>query len=102
MTEYNKLVRDKIPEIIRQNGKIPVTHIANDEEYKQKLLDKLEEEVAEFRTSRSPEELADILEVIYALYDAIPIKRSDLESLRQQKNLKRGSFSKRVILERIE
>lgn len=101
MTEYNKLVRDKIPDIIMQKGQVPVIHIANDAEYEQKLLDKLDEEVAEFKTSRSPEELADILEVIYTLCGFISIKRYQVENLRQQKVLKKGSFSKRIVLERV-
>jgi len=65
---YNKLVRDKLPEIIRQHGKTPVLRkVANQDELAQLLVAKLEEEVAEYRESGNPEGLADILEVIRAL-----------------------------------
>ncbi|MBI2151358.1 nucleoside triphosphate pyrophosphohydrolase, partial [Candidatus Woesearchaeota archaeon] len=64
---YNKLVRDYIPRIIEEKGKIAETHIAGDKEYFAALKDKLQEEVAEYLESGSPEELADIMKVVYAL-----------------------------------
>lgn len=64
---YNKLVRDRIPEIIEQSGKKAVTRIAGDGEYRQYLREKLQEEVGEFMENGNPEELADILEVVFAL-----------------------------------
>ena len=57
--KYNKLVRDKIPKIIEKDGQTPVIHIANKKEYKQKLLEKLQEEVDEFLKDQNQEELAD-------------------------------------------
>ena len=61
---YNKLVRDNILEIISNNNQKSSYHIATDEEYKNKLLEKLQEEVCEFITDKNEEELADIFEVI--------------------------------------
>jgi len=92
--KYNKLIRDKIPEIIKNNGDTCLTHIASEEEYKQKLVEKLQEEVDEYKKDPSLEELADILEVIYALGD-----KEEMEKIRKQKFEKRGGFSKRIILD---
>lgn len=64
---YNKLVRDKIPELIRSHGEIPYIRILCDEEYTVALEQKLDEETAEFHKGKNLEELADILEVVYAL-----------------------------------
>lgn len=97
--KYNKLVRDKIPEIIKEKGENAVTHIAEEKEYWLKLKEKLEEELCKFLESENPEELADILEVIYAICDFKNIQKEKLENLRAQKSAKRGGFKKRIILE---
>lgn len=97
--KYNKLVRDKIPEIIRENGVVPITHIATDEEYKIKLKDKLKEEVEEFLKDSNEEELADVLEVVYAFCDLYEIDKVGLEKIRENKNQKRGSFKDKIILD---
>lgn len=97
--KYNKLVRDKIPEIIKQKGKTPITHIAGDEEYWQKLKEKLNEEIDEFLEKDSEEELADILEIIYAVCDFKKIDKKKLEMLRKKKAEKRGSFKQKIILD---
>ena len=102
MTEHNKLVRDKIPEIIRASGKTPVTHMAEAEEFDQALVNKLDEEVREFTASGSPEELADVLEVIDAICAARGMNKSDLRKLKDKKTKERGSFSKRIILDSVE
>lgn len=97
--KYNKLVRDKIPEIIKQNGKSPVTHIANDEEYLIKLKEKLKEEADEYIKKGDEEELLDILEVIYAICDFKKIDKEKLEILRKKKAKERGGFKDRIILD---
>ena len=97
--KYNKLVRDKIPEIIKQKGKIPITHIADNEEYWQKLKEKLKEEVDEFLQDGNEEELADILEVFYTICDVKSIDKQKLELLRKKKAEERGGFKYKIILD---
>lgn len=100
--KYNKLVRDKIPEIIKRKGAVPITHRASDEEYRQKLKAKLQEEVDEFLEDSNEKELADILEVIYALCDLYGVDRNNLEQLRKEKAEKRGGFKDKIILDEIK
>jgi len=99
---YNKLVRDKIPEIIEAEGKTLKTRILNNEEYLQALIIKLGEEFDEFKQDSNIEELADLQEVILALADALNIKHSDLAKALSEKTLKRGAFKKRIFLESVE
>jgi predicted house-cleaning noncanonical NTP pyrophosphatase (MazG superfamily) len=99
--KYDKLVRDKIPVILKQKGKNPVIHIANAEEYHGKLKEKLKEEVDEFLKSENMEELADVLEVIDAICKLKKIDKRKLELLRKKKKKERGGFEKRIILDEI-
>ena len=93
-----KLVRDKIPQIIRSKGREPVIYAASTEEYGARLRDKLREEVGEFLASdNDPEELADILEVLYALAGQAGTYRQQLEKLRAAKTDERGGFADRII-----
>lgn len=93
-----KLVRDKIPQIIRSKGLEPVIYTASSEEYGTRLRDKLREEVEEFLASdNDPEELADILEVLYALAEQAGTDRQQLEKVRAVKAGERGGFADRII-----
>jgi predicted house-cleaning noncanonical NTP pyrophosphatase (MazG superfamily) len=93
-----KLVRDKIPQIIRSKGLEPVIYMASSEEYGTRLRDKLREEVEEFIASdNDPEELADVLEVLCALAERAGTDRAQLEKLRMAKAEERGGFADRVI-----
>jgi predicted house-cleaning noncanonical NTP pyrophosphatase (MazG superfamily) len=95
---HGKLVRDKIPQIIRSKGQEPVICIANTEEYWIRLRDKLREEVEEYLASDNDrEELADILEVLYALARQTGTDQQQLEKLRAAKAEKRGGFADRII-----
>jgi predicted house-cleaning noncanonical NTP pyrophosphatase (MazG superfamily) len=79
-----RLVRDKIPEILRSKGLQPVVYTASSEEYRIRLRDKLLGEVEEFIASdNDPEELADILEVLYAIAEQIGISRRQPEDSKQ-------------------
>ncbi len=93
-----KLVRDRIPEIIKANGEVPKTRILKDDDYLQALVNKLDEEVLEFKTDHSLEELADIQEVVLALADVIA-DRQQLDDVRFQKAEERGAFKQRIFLE---
>jgi predicted house-cleaning noncanonical NTP pyrophosphatase (MazG superfamily) len=99
---YRKLVRDKIPEIIRNNHKLPKTHVLSDAEYTIALQKKLQEEVNEFLQDNNEEELADILEVLYALAATLAISPQELEAIRERKATERGSFSQKIYLEHVE
>ena len=99
---YNKLVRNKIPEIIKSSGKSAKIHRAQIKEYKSKLLDKLLEESKEYLKSKKEEELADILEVVYALSKMHKLTNTELESLRKRRARERGAFDRRIILEEVE
>ena len=94
-----KLVRDRIPDLIRASGEEPVTRILNDAEYLAALETKLDEEVAEYRADKSLEELADILEVVLALAEAQGATKEELLAVYQQKHDARGGFEKRILLE---
>jgi predicted house-cleaning noncanonical NTP pyrophosphatase (MazG superfamily) len=94
-----KLVRDNIPEIMKNQGKSPICQIANEAEYGELLKNKLLEEVDEFLESGSTEELADILEVVHAICIFKKITYEDLEKERLVKLKKRGGFAQRIVLE---
>lgn len=99
ITQYNKLVRDEIPQIIRDHWDCPVTRIAFGEEFFERLKDKLTEETKEYLDSNNPEELADILEVIYALAEQHDISIDKLEEMRLAKQASRWAFKRKIILE---
>ena len=95
---YNKLVRDNIPDMIRAKGEIPRTRTLEQEEYLRCLEDKLDEETGEFHRDKTAEELADILEVVYALAESIGCSKAELLAIYDQKHLERGGFRDRVFL----
>ena len=97
---YNKLVRDRIPGAIEETGKTFSYRTATQTEYKNVLLDKLLEEVIEFREDPTPEEMGDILEVIDAL--KIEYKLAGASANQIAKRVKRGAFDKKIILEWVE
>lgn len=99
--EYDKLVRDDVPGMIEADGDEPRTHVAEGEEYRERLHDKLDEEVAEFHESADPEELADVVEVVLALADAYGSSETELDELRRAKAAERGRFEQGIVLEAV-
>ena len=98
---YNKLVRDRIPEIIEASGNECKTAVLSDEEYLKMLDEKLDEELAEYHKDQNIEELADLLEVIRAAAIARGYTLEELEAVRAKKAEKRGGFSKKILLKTV-
>lgn len=99
--EYNKLVRDNIPEIIESEGNTPIMRVLDMEDYKICLFEKLKEEVFEFQADESIEELSDVLEVIDALKAVLKYSDDLIEEVKAQKAKKNGKFQKRLFLEKV-
>ena len=99
---HNKLVRDRIPEIIAASGKTCVCRVLSEEEYLERLDEKLNEELAEYRESKSLEELADLMEVILAVAVARGHTPEQLEAVRARKAQERGGFRDRVFLVEVQ
>lgn len=99
--KYNKLVRDKIPEIIAASGKACDTVILSEEEYLKMVDAKLDEELAEYHEEQNLEELADLLEVIYAAAKARGYSPEELEACRAKKAEARGAFEKKILLREV-
>lgn len=91
-----KLVRDKIPQIIRDDGKEPIVEILSEEDYLIELDKKLNEEVAEYQADKSIEEMADVLEVLFAICEARGHSVDELMQIREEKREKRGGFKDRI------
>ncbi len=102
MEKYNKLVRDRIPEMIKEADKTPVTRVLPEEEMEEHLIQKLEEEIQEFKESRDFEELADLLEVMEALAKLRGEDLYSLERIKADKKQERGGFEERILLESVE
>ena len=98
---YHKLVRDRIPEIIANSGKQCVCSTLSDDEYITMLDAKLNEELAEYHSDQNVEELADLLEVIYAAAVARGYTLEQLESVRAAKAEKRGAFANKILLKEV-
>lgn len=94
-----KLVRDKIPQIIIADGRTPIVRTLSDEEYLSELDRKLNEEVAEYQADKSLEEMADVLEVLFAICEARGHSGDELMEVRDKKREKRGGFRDKVYWE---
>jgi len=96
--KYNKLVRDRIPEIIEASGKTCKIEVLDNEAYLQMIDAKLDEELAEYHKDQNIEELADLMEVIYAAAAARGYTLEQLEQIRAEKAAKRGGFYEKILL----
>jgi predicted house-cleaning noncanonical NTP pyrophosphatase (MazG superfamily) len=105
MTTYGKLVRDRVPQIIRDAGKIPICRTMSDEDYRNALRAKIVEEAAEVADASAESliaELADLAEVLDALLEAYHLTREQLSVSRRSLSEQRGAFAKKIFLERVE
>ena len=102
MLTYHKLVRDRIPEIIESQGKKCTTLILEPDAYQEELRKKIQEEMQEYLSAdghkEAAEELADLLEVIYALASVHGVTERDLNEIRMLKRQQRGGFEERILL----
>ncbi|MDM8533971.1 nucleoside triphosphate pyrophosphohydrolase [Clostridiaceae bacterium HSG29] len=98
---YNKLVRDKIPEIIEKAGHEYYIHTADKNEYINKLIYKVSEELKEFEENPCEEEMADILEVLESLTEIFNLSDDKIKNIKEEKKIKRGGFTKKIILEKV-
>jgi predicted RNase H-like nuclease/predicted house-cleaning noncanonical NTP pyrophosphatase (MazG superfamily) len=98
---YNKLIRDKIPQIIEQSGKKAMIEKVSGAEYLDLLNAKLGEELQEYLDSQSVEELADLVEVVYAILDYKGVSRQQFEGIRKQKVEERGAFRDKLLLKEV-
>ncbi|WP_100372087.1 nucleoside triphosphate pyrophosphohydrolase [Bacillus sp. FJAT-45037] len=106
MPTYNKLVRDRIPEIIEKSGKDFRTRSLDSTEYDKELRTKLVEELHELLEATTKEEtveeIADVLEVLYALASIHQVDSTEIEQVRQKKHDERGGFKDRTYLIDVE
>ena len=102
MKEYNKLVRDRIPEILAQSDLCAFFRSLSPSEYMKFLEKKLDEEVEEFHESKDVEELADILEVLIAITNEKGYSVDTLWAERLKKRTERGGFERKILLIGIE
>ena len=98
---YHKLVRDRIPEIIEASGKTCIVETVSDDDYLRMVDAKLDEELSEYHKDQNIEELADIIEVIYAAAKARGYTLEQLETVRTEKAAKRGAFEKKFLLKEV-
>ncbi|MDR7856651.1 nucleoside triphosphate pyrophosphohydrolase [Tissierella sp.] len=96
--KYNKLIRDRIPEIIEASGKKAVVEKVEGEELLNLLNMKLFEELNEYKQSGEVEELADLVEVVQAILEYKGISLEEFNEIREKKNIKRGRFKEGLLL----
>ncbi|MFA7659876.1 MAG: nucleoside triphosphate pyrophosphohydrolase [Anaerovoracaceae bacterium] len=99
---YNKLVRDKIPQLIEESGRKQTSRILNEDEYFHALIDKVVEEIEDFRSSGNKEEIADVYEVLDCLTKLKGYEPMNIDYIRLIRREARGSFLDKILLEEVE
>ena len=102
MIKYDKLVRDRIPEIIKNSNKEYKIHVVDKDETIKYLIRKFSEELDEFEESYAKEELADVLELIHGLAYHLDYDLGEIESIREDKYDKRGGFEDSIVLDYVK
>lgn len=100
-TTYNKLIRDKIPQIIEKSGKSCICETLSDELYIKMLNEKLQEEFNEYLANGSVEELADMGEVMHAILEYKNVSIEEFQRVRLEKLESKGGFKKRIFLKEV-
>lgn len=103
-TLYNKLIRDRIPEIIGKDGTTFKTHVLDDDDFKVELLRKLVEEAKEVAGAKDDKkeivkELGDILEIIDYIVKSFNLDVDEIEKVKSERKDSRGGFDKKLFLE---
>lgn len=108
VTKYDKLIRDRIPEIIEKSGKQCHTEVMSFEKYKVKLVEKFNEEIDELKIEladnsieKAISELADIEEIVLALVKSLGVNILDFEKIREEKKQKNGGFENKLLLKEV-
>ena len=101
--EYPKLVRDRIPEIIKnRTGQDAETRIMEDEEYLNFLMRKVEEEANELANAEDKEhvveEVADVLELIDTILEFNGLNMETVRKVQVEKAEKNGGFKKKILM----
>ena len=102
MKKYDKLVRDRIPEIINADGKECIVEVVDNKKKYELLERKLEEEVNEFLEDKNLEELADVMEVLFGLADSLGYSEDELLAKREAKKNERGGFKEGIVLKEVK
>jgi len=96
--EYNKLVRDKIPEIIRESGRTCEFKILGQSEIKDALKEKLIEKADVFSNRPSEDEISDIYELLDTIVEVYDFEPLHIDYLKLQNKESKGSYSEKVFL----
>jgi len=99
---YNKLTRDNVPQLIEESGRKQTSRVLDEKGYEEALINKVIEEIEEYRLSKNEEEIADIFEVLDCLIELKKYEPMHIDYLQLIKREARGSFKNRILLQEVE